>query len=92
MEIKERKYTPGPWAVCQDCNDKYERHIDLPNADIYIHGELEELSANAQLIAAAPELLEALESLTKTLHDYIGDADQIDLANSAIAKATGVKP
>lgn len=53
-----------------------------PNAD---EGE-----ANARLIAAAPELLEALRNLTEmTGVPYI---DAIEIARAAIAKATSTSP
>ncbi|MEW2738116.1 hypothetical protein ABZ131_02940 [Providencia rettgeri] len=50
-------------------------------------------TANAHLIAAAPELLEALIELTESAKeaiDGLGDlADAIDTAKAAIAKALG---
>lgn len=63
-----------------------------------VDGEYVELSANEQianahLIAAAPELLEALIELTESAKeaiDSLGDlADAIDTAKAAIAKALG---
>lgn len=63
-----------------------------------VDGECVELSANEQianahLIAAAPELLEALIELTESAKeaiDGLGDlADSIDTAKAAIAKALG---
>lgn len=59
---------------------------------------VDEMKANANLISAAPELLEALEIISATLHSIGGgstnaDADLIDAAenaaNAAIAKAKG---
>lgn len=62
------KHTPGPWT-----HSKGERHdffyIDSPDGDVvYVTGSLQpdHVEANARLIAAAPELLEAL---TKKVQD-----------------------
>lgn len=88
------KHTPGPWNV----ND--ERGID---GNIYIEDALGVVAivtdeANARLIAAAPELLEALKVLT---HGYseVGnlyhDVSRKDIsaawvkARALVAKATG---
>ncbi|EMI4427837.1 hypothetical protein V6478_001190 [Providencia rettgeri] len=65
----------------QSCRDNGEH-----NNDGYAY-------ANAHLIAAAPELLEALIELTESAKeaiDGLGDlADAIDTAKAAIAKALG---
>ena len=48
--------------------------------------------ANARLIAAAPELLEALRKAASVLEHSLTDAERRDMANEAravIAKATG---
>lgn len=101
---REKKFTPGPWWVQGDESFGYfvqaKRLKASHGYDIEILGDdhNEELYpedvylADCHLVAAAPELLAALESLAKTLHDYIGDADQIDMAESAIKKAYGEKP
>ena len=49
------------------------------------------VEANARLIAAAPELLEALEEMVKAgeFEDWDGRCDCIADARAAIAKATG---
>lgn len=53
------KHTPGPWAK-KDNGDSF--HIIGANGDwiATVHGGIEEDEANAQLIAAAPMLAEAL--------------------------------
>jgi len=77
-------HTPGPWSI-----DKEERWVihepegksgTLVVPEIYLDDD--EAIANARLIAAAPELLEALECLLKAGHD-----DVRAMALAAIAKA-----
>lgn len=93
------KYTPGPWHVAERVDDGdvlYTVEADnLPVAYIYRKAERE---ANARLIAAAPELLEALEELLawdlqmlpqEVSEGYSGIEEDIARAKAAIAKATG---
>lgn len=99
------KHTPGPWEVTQiDClgNEIVEygnvrpvnRHMfghetSLPIADFYLW-DMPEQRANARLIAAAPELLEALEELlAATQHLDQCHQATADKARAAIAKAKG---
>lgn len=88
------KHTPGPWKV--DPNFPGMVRID----DDPTSGILVGLAANARLIAAAPELLEALKEAMGELNDYrrllVYDKEDVaDLkstiskAAAAIAKATG---
>lgn len=87
-------HTPGPWA--RIIADGYiVRHPQIysdtgpvANATWLGDSRLEELNANARLIAAAPELLEALEALL----DYengIQKAKAEQMARAAITKAGG---
>ena len=58
----------------------------------HVH-EVEEMWANARLIAAAPEMLEALRELCADT--YLADpinADRMSKARAAIAKAEGREP
>lgn len=97
------KHTPGPWKLRKDyaitahC-DETETHEPIARA--YGDGSIENLHANSQLIAAAPELLKALK---QTLDLAIGhacearkiNADEceswpwVQRARAAIRKATG---
>lgn len=88
-------HTPGPWIV--ESGDSTSKFIyDNKGEDGYLgalatveHGDPEELEANARLIAAAPELLAALETLLASVDGHrvtIGDCTQ---AAKAIAKAKG---
>jgi hypothetical protein len=59
-----------------------------------INKGMEENAANARLIAAAPELLEALEKLKEAFIVAVGDKSPfakvaLSIANEAIAKARG---
>lgn len=94
------KHTPGPWHVAEEMDDDdnvlYTVEADnLPVADIYRKAEHE---ANARLIAAAPELLEALKELIawdleslpgEVSLGYSGIEQDIAHAKAAIAKALG---
>lgn len=65
------KHTPGPWLYSPHYREHAQGHIYLPNANeneahtIDLVGAAgmsqEQLNANANLIAAAPDMLEALE-------------------------------
>jgi len=60
---KEIKHTPGPWTLCSTSSDVQG------NTYIRILSKENEIEANYNLIAAAPELLEALENIKDTLLD-----------------------
>lgn len=88
------KHTPGPWD--RIIADGYTvRHPQIysdtgpiANATFLGNNRLDELNANARLIAAAPDLLEALEALL----DYengIQKSIAEQMARAAIAKAGG---
>jgi len=97
------KYTPGPWAIrriaevpgaiCGGVTRQYMRGVGTDQLAMVCsvqpdNGGDEAMEANARLIAAAPELLEALEWLL----DDVGRASSMlgaVKARAAIAKATG---
>lgn len=95
-------FTPGPWIMVND------RTVNGPHGDRVASTKFSypfpvEHEANARLIAAAPELLESLQStlseLIRMYHEHeemeIPNSNgleieaKIDAAFSAIAKATG---
>lgn len=94
-------YTPGPWIVTDDVNahvirgaeqPRNERGVDFVFRDYVasIWGGYHE--ANARLIAAAPDLLAALEAMVKSWEHGISYNDarnEIGNARAAIAKAKG---
>jgi hypothetical protein len=55
------KHTPGPWTVGGPTG--YINQLEINPCIGVVYGAGEELRANARLIAAAPNLLEALEDL-----------------------------
>lgn len=91
------KHTPGPWYVdTQAKRADYIRAVgdELPGtcavAQMCSRGGWSESNANARLIAAAPDLLEALELCLHAvkLAGWEGDYSA-QKARAAIAKATG---
>lgn len=65
--MSNTKHTPGPWSIFRDGDNLIIETIPLNRfsaiAEITGGRGLEEDEANARLIAAAPELLEALEQI-----------------------------
>ena len=97
------KFTKGPWSINDGSNHKYLKGkitcndeidgletviVDGPNG---YYGE-DVRKANAHLIAAAPELYEALDKLA---NGYVGNAWDVGLqprlkkARAALSKARG---
>ncbi len=86
-------FTPGPWeiedsedglqtSVCGDIKVRFNRDNSKMAAEAW---------ANARLIAAAPELLEALREFVSAV-EFVDPgvySDQIADAKKAISKATG---
>ena len=110
--MSESKHTPGPWRL--DRHSSYSVEGDHPKwgrmsiasagtwSSNLVDGEELCLTqqANARLIAAAPEMLEALEALTRlvgNLCDLYGhsaktrllDTTALNSAKAAIKKARG---
>ncbi|HDR2874369.1 TPA: hypothetical protein QCK10_001491 [Enterobacter roggenkampii] len=102
--MKDFKGTPGPWRfdeqttlsggpvfyIAQDDNAKYTpNYSDVSQT---CSGELKHIQkANAQLIAAAPDLLEALQSIIELqTRGYVVLGDKYTgMARAAISKALG---
>jgi hypothetical protein len=94
------KHTPGPWSVVQGHYPSFKDVIgpsfkinavmwatDLTDDDYY------KRMADLNLIAAAPDLLEALKSFIDCWSDDMGFSnpypEDVRKAKAAIAKATG---
>lgn len=80
-------HTPGPWEF-----DPIDRVVVKGGAEIAYMARSAN-GADVRLIAAAPELLEALEFALAALEDVFGknkvDVGAINTARAAIAKARG---
>jgi hypothetical protein len=96
------KYTPGPWQEYADLPSTDPSWHIVTNetrmrvlANIHIEPGNKMDEANARLIVAAPDLLEALQALMDEQNGppLIRDAPRweaaVDLARAAIAKAEG---
>jgi hypothetical protein len=95
------KHTPGPWKVAGQYRahhqDEVRLRIDGPKGYIALtepyNGSNKEIVANAHLIAAAPDLLEALEKiLVLNATQGVGYDEwegATEMADKAIAKAEG---
>ena len=90
------KYTPAPWNVWGEtklCVNAEKRSVACASQETM--ADWETAKANAQLIAAAPELLEALEQLVMINKIYSEDKEydfawaEMQFAKQAIAKAKG---
>ena len=94
--MKNPKHAPGPWSI--DLIDQYLITSDedgLIVADIACEDRPDdELLYNSLLVAAAPDLLEALEKLADLMDavisgEYKPDSNTGQPARIAIAKARG---
>lgn len=98
--MSEAKHTPAPWLIAKSdasfvyaLNDNgYNRfwaHVtggNLRRAESTLRAEVE---ANARLIAAAPDLLDALIEIVSADDAHELTQKHIESARAAIAKATG---
>ena len=89
----ETKHTPGPWMIAESderfvyaLNEKGFNRFCAQVQDA--HTDISELQANARLIAAAPELLEALNRAVMN-YGHVMNAQDRKFIGEAIAKATG---
>lgn len=85
-------HTPGPWKI-ERASDPGPFHFhylvdatDKIVASTWAPPSESESEANARLIAAAPDLLEALRGVVRVADRK---TDEFDAAHAAIAKATG---
>ncbi len=88
------KHTPAPWKVIDanhiDCYRIYALGFTI--AETLLHDK--ESEANAQLIAAAPDLLDTLQCVLECYQDYLDGSVLWDdglekVINHAIEQATG---
>jgi hypothetical protein len=89
----ESKHTPGPWWVVADEGAAQVTGFPCIEADNYtvvglegMYGDIDTDFANAQLIAAAPDMLEALKAArneiiyleTASFNDFGGSCDTLE--------------
>ena len=91
--IKERskmKHTKGPWHLIETTNlrDKTKSSYYLANKTPHVHGMIDGVTneADLALIAAAPEMLEALELVCENIHLSF---DELCAVKNALRKARG---
>lgn len=113
QEQQSAQHTPGPWRVLpEECDKPYIRvrgsalgsrykvaNVLTPIYDGVHEREAAETRANARLIAAAPDLLAALQTAVHLYTQYglvsgaavdgISGGRWVNEARAAIAKATG---
>jgi hypothetical protein len=98
------RFTPGPWTCDEDDKQyvigegqsKYRTHVGTVYAD---DTDPKEAKANAHLIAAAPDMYEALQlvvgiraHLRVSGVDFVDAGKAYDAAEAALAKAEGREP
>lgn len=98
------KHTPGPWKIRRVTHydiriapESEPEHVSIAGMAIWGEEHREELEANARLIAAAPELLEALKDCVQWLtafakgtgNEIIRETDRYQKYVSAIRSAEG---
>lgn len=90
-------HTPGPWSVelvaglpviVAGRHRVGEAQVDGGIGRLKEPGVREEVAANARLIAAAPEMLEALKAAERELQE-LESSDALFMARAAIDKAEG---
>jgi hypothetical protein len=59
------KHTPGPWVIGKRDHDVVMVDTASGTAICDVYGESDDRPANARLIAAAPDLLAALEDIAR---------------------------
>ena len=85
------QHTPGPWAIYVNApSDVVIRKMSKDGYELCAIARVSSGYANAHLIAAAPELLEALDAALKLIELVMPiDGDVTRKARAAIAKAKG---
>lgn len=95
--MTDTKFTPGPWVASDEVHGKCGGIIHIKDGK---YSEIctmwssgleneDEFLVNANLIAAAPDLYEALERMKIWCEDEVGAELPCDSINAALAKARG---
>lgn len=85
------EHTIGPWGPVEECSEGGAYEITLGIGSVAtVWGDGEEARANATLMAAAPELLEACKELFMQMRrEGCGHQQMLERALAAISKAEG---
>ena len=92
-----KQHTPGPWYIdCQNESAAIGYRAIVDNEGYTICNPSPMGQADARLIAAAPDLLAALENMVSHFPHWAAqidmkqiDRDAVGMARAAIAKSTG---
>jgi hypothetical protein len=88
----QTQHTPSPWYWADNVPDFPPRYCIIVDADGFTIADPSPMGeANARLIAAAPELLSALQFVLADLNTEL-DYEARLIVEAAIAKATGGQP
>jgi len=79
-------HTPGPWTFVESTDARIPDRITGPNDAPVARGSIGTNRADAVLIAAAPDLLNALVAVLPYINAPVGYTEQ---ARAAISKAMG---
>lgn len=88
------KHTPGPWAVTINVGPEVESHCqeDGPIGICTLYNperwgrDIQEAAANSYLIAAAPDLLQAVKAAKEMVEWFMANSRQADHAHSELGK------
>ena len=84
------KHTQAPWQVGATTTLNGEAVSEIMSGDDTIAMSMNYSEADARLIAAAPELLEALKfAVRQNSHDMLMTGEELRKCEEAIAKAEG---
>ena len=91
MKTLETKWTPGPWEV-QAQDERWVVVSAVTGKPITGWGNVRQLSPDAELIAAAPELYEALEQAMDEMVGKVNSKHPVfGVGGAALAHARGEK-
>ena len=85
-----KEHTPGPWVASACHVQKGGRSIAFASSGSGVSCGPEEARANARLIASAPDMLAALESIVVEADNGLDCHLLAEIAAAAIAKAKGL--
>lgn len=93
--MEKARFTPGPWAVAFGKSKDEMFVVDATGAGLWCNDSSISNQADGPLLAAAPELLEALKGCVSELRQWMAHYgsdpstnEKITAARAAIQKAT----